>query len=131
MKQHASLLLSSLLLSILGCAGEKKEEVEGGGVYGPSLFQEKSGTNMLQTISRKLYSRVFAATLDCGPFPLALSSNRNMHRLPISFERLHPSTNPPLNQSLIKVGRALEDLGTGRYKRPDNQIVILRFQELT
>ncbi len=35
----ASLLLGSLLLSVLGCAGEKKEEVEGagggGGVYGP------------------------------------------------------------------------------------------------
>lgn len=115
------------------CWGKKRG---GGGcwrgcVWTEGLFQEKSGTNMLQTISRKLYSRVFAATLDRGPFPLALSSNRNVHRLPVSFERLHPSTNPPLNQSLIKVGRALEDLGTGLYKRPDNQIVILRFQELT
>ncbi len=132
-KQQACFSAPSYCLSwaVLGKKKRRWRVLGGGGVWTEGLFQEKSGTNMLQTISRKLYSRVFAATLDRGPFPLALSSNRNVHRLPVSFERLHPSTNPPLNQSLIKVGRALEDLGTGLYKRPDNQIVILRFQELT
>lgn len=95
-----------------------------GCVWTKGLFWGKSGTNMLQTISRKLYSRVFATTLDRAPLLIALSSNHGTRRLPVSFERLHPSTNPPLNQSLIKVGRAFRRLTTGLYKRPDNQMVI-------
>lgn len=85
---------------------------------------------MLQTISRKLYSRVFAATLDCAPSLWLYPPIATYIAFLFPLSRLHPSTYPPLNQSLIKVGRALEDLATGLYKRPDNQIVILRFQEL-
>lgn len=79
------------------------------------IWNQYASDNFKKTLQQSL-----CHYLRSSPLLMTLSSNHDVHRLPVSFERLHPSTNPPLNQSLIKVGRAFEDLATGLYKRPDN-----------